>query len=78
MKKVLVKIIRGLIVVLSALPLKFHYFMGDVFSWLVKNVARYRSGMVWMNLSRAFPQMKYRKLKEVYDAFYRHGSLTLS
>lgn len=28
--------------------------------------------MVWMNISRAFPQKKYRELKAIYKAFYRH------
>ena len=69
MKKTLAKIFRGLIVMLSKLPLKFHYFMGDVLSWLAKNIAKYRLGMVWMNVSRAFPEMKYRQVQKVVNDF---------
>ena len=72
MKNVLVKVIRAIMILLAKLPLKFHYFMGDILSWFVKNVLKYRSGVVWMNISRAFPEMKYWQLKRIYDDFYRH------
>ena len=72
MKSLAVSVIRGLVVLLSRLPLKFHYFMGDVLSWLAMNVLHYRTGMVWKNISRSFPEMKYRDLKKVYKDFYRH------
>lgn len=72
MKRVLVSIFRGLIVLLSKLPLKFHYFMGDILSWLAMNVIHYRTGMVWKNISRSFPDLKYRDLKKIYKDFYRH------
>ena len=72
MKSFAVSLIRGLMVLLSKLPLKFHYFMGDILAWLAMNVIHYRSGVVWKNLSRSFPQLKYRELKKIYRNFYRH------
>ena len=72
MKKVAVKILRAILVILSKLPLKFHYFMGDVLSWLMKNVLRYRYDVVVMNISRSFPEMKYKALKKIVNDFYRH------
>jgi KDO2-lipid IV(A) lauroyltransferase len=72
MKSLAVSMIRGLMVLLSRLPLKFHYFMGDVLSWLAMNMLHYRTGMVWKNISRSFPDMNYRDLKKVYKDFYRH------
>lgn len=72
MKNVLVKIFRGLIVMLSRLPLKFHYFMGDVLSWLAGKVVRYRADVVMTNIARSFPDRKYRDLKQIYKDFYRH------
>ena len=72
MKGLLAKIIRGVIIALSVFPLKFHYFMGSVLSWFVKNVLRYRGGMVMHNLSRSFPELRYRQVKAIYDGFYRH------
>ena len=72
MKSFAVSLIRGLMVLLSKLPLKFHYFMGDILAWLAVNVIHYRSGVVWKNLSRSFPQLKYRELKKIYKDFYKH------
>ena len=72
MSKLSVNIVRFCIVALSKLPLKFHYFMGDVLSWIAKNVFRYRADVVWINISRSFPHMKYKELKKVYNDFYRH------
>ena len=72
MKKLLVNIIRGLIVVLSKLPLKFHYFMGDILAWLVKNVMKYRYSTVLVNLARSFPDRKYKEIDRIAADFYRH------
>ena len=72
MKKTLAKIFRGLIVMLSKLPLKFHYFMGDILSWVAKNVIHYRSKVVMINLSRSFPEKKYHEIRAIYNDFYRH------
>lgn len=72
MKKTLAKIIRGLMYAFAQLPLGFHYFWGDVVSWVLRCVVRYRTEMVWMNISRSFPEKKYKELKSIYRDFYRH------
>ena len=72
MKKTIAKILRRLTYIVAQLPLGYHYFWGDVLSWLLKNIARYRTGLVWMNISRAFPEKKYWELKSIHSAFYRH------
>ena len=72
MKRIAVNIVRGVLVVLSKLPLKFHYFMGDVFAWLAGVVFRYRYDVVMINLSRSFPDRKYGAVKELAKDFYRH------
>lgn len=72
MKGLRVNIVRGLLVMLSWLPLKFHYFMGDVLSWLARVVLKYRTDVVWVNISRSFPEKKYKDLKLIYKDFYRH------
>ena len=66
------KIFRGLIVVLSKLPLRFHYRVGDAFSWIARSLLHYRSDVVWINISRSFPDKKYKELKQIYKDFYRH------
>ena len=72
MKKALAKVIRGLMFVLAQLPLKVHYFFGDIMSWFLRCVVHYRTNVVWMNIARAFPHCKYNDLKPVYRDFYRH------
>ncbi|MBQ8483971.1 MAG: lysophospholipid acyltransferase family protein [Bacteroidales bacterium] len=67
-----VKIVRGFMVLLAKFPLKFHYFMGDILSWIVKKLLRYRADVVMVNIARSFPEKKYRELKRVYKDFYRH------
>ena len=57
---------------LGKFPLKFHYFMGDILSWIAEKLLRYRTDVVWINISRSFPEMKYKELKKVYKDFYRH------
>ena len=71
-KTLWVNIVRGLLVTLSQLPLGFHYFMEDVLSWLARNILRYRSDVVWINIARSFPDRKYKELKKIYRDFYRH------
>jgi KDO2-lipid IV(A) lauroyltransferase len=72
MTYILVKIFRGLIVLLSKLPLSLLYRVGDFFSWLAGKVIHYRSDVVWINISRSFPDKKYKELKTIYKDFYRH------
>lgn len=72
MKHILVKIFRGLIVLLSKLPLSLLYRVGDFFSWVAGKVIHYRSDVVWINISRSFPDKKYKELKTIYKDFYRH------
>ena len=72
MTRILVKIFRGLIVLLSKLPLNLLYRVGDFSAWLAGNALHYRSDVVWINLSRSFPDKKYKELKSVYKDFYRH------
>lgn len=72
MKNLLVNIIRGIIVVLAKLPLGFHHFMGDIFSWIAKNIFRYRYSTVLINLSRSFPDKKYKEIVQIASDFYKH------
>ena len=72
MKKAIAKAIRGMMYLSGQLPLKYHYFWGDVMSWILRCVVQYRTGVVWMNISRAFPYKKYRELKDIYLSYYRH------
>lgn len=70
--KIGTNIMKGLLRVLSALPLGFHYACAGVFSWLMKDVLGYRKDVVMTNLARSFPEKKYNELKDISDDFYKH------
>lgn len=72
MNKLLVNIVRGLMIALSKLPLKFHYFMADILAWLFRKVLRYRYSTVMINLSRSFPDKKYKEIDRIAKDFYKH------
>lgn len=59
-------------VALSKLPLKFHYFMADILAWLLRKVLRYRYSTVMINLSRSFPNKKYKEIDRIAKDFYKH------
>lgn len=54
------------------LPLKFHYFWGGAFAGLCNGFPGYRKDVVTVNLSRSFPDLKYKEIKKLAKAFYGH------
>lgn len=72
MSSLFANIVRGIMRVTSLLPLRVHYFFGGIASWIMKNVMHYRSDVVMINLSRSFPEKKYRELKDISSKFYNH------
>ena len=54
------------------LPLKFHYFWGKGFARLAGDVLKYRRDVVTVNLSRSFPERKYKDIKKLTRSFYDH------
>lgn len=72
MNEFYVKIVRGILVLLSKLPLKFHYFMADIFTWFIKKIMKYRMDVIWVNVARSFPDKKYDELEKIVHDFYDH------
>ena len=72
MRKISVKIVRGLVKVVGKLPLKVHYWFAGFITWILKDVMRYRNDVVMINLARSFPKWKYKKLISVANEFYNH------
>ena len=66
------QIVIALLRPVQRLPLKFHYFWGDVFAWACRHLAHYREDVVTVNLARSFPQLKYKELKQIRKDFYNH------
>ena len=72
MRKIGTALLRGILKLLGLLPLRVHYALGRGVAFLAEKVVRYRTDVVMMNLSRAFPEYKYKELKALKHAFYLH------
>ena len=72
MRKIGKYILKGLMALLAALPLKVHYALGRFVAWLAGTVFRYRYNDVTVNLSRSFPELKYKEIAALRKQFYRH------
>ena len=66
------RIVIALLRPVQRLPLKFHYFWGDVFAWTCRRLLHYREDVVTVNLARSFPERKYGELKQLKKDFYTH------
>ena len=64
-----VKLMRGVLKLLSLQPLKVHYFWSGLFKSVMK-LTRYRRDVVMTNLSRSFPEKKYKEISALADRFY--------
>ena len=53
------------------LPLGFHYAWGSLLSGLMR-VFRYRKDVALINLSRSFPELKYKEIRKIAAKFYKN------
>ena len=72
MKKIKIALVRGMMGLLSKLPLSWLYAIGDLVSWFAFRVLHYREKVVMTNLARSFPELRYWELEPVAAAFYKH------
>lgn len=61
-----------MVYLVSFLPLKVHYFFADILSFLLRYVFRYRSSVIYINLARSFPSLRYGEFKKIYKQVYRN------
>lgn len=67
-------LLKALLFPLSLLPLRVHYALAKVLSWLACNLISYRKQEVLINLSRSFPELETRDIKSLCKEFYAHFS----
>ncbi len=64
---------KGLISILSFLPLKVLYFLGDIFTYpLIYYIVGYRKKIVRKNLRLSFPAKSEAERKQIEKNFYHH------
>lgn len=69
MKKIGLKLMLGLLKLLSLQPLKVHYLWSSLIGFVLRLV-RYRRDVVITNLSRSFPEKKYKEITSIANQFY--------
>lgn len=65
-------LLKGVLRLLSKLPLRVHYALGGCVAWLARDVARYRRKVVDRNLALCFPDKSDQERKAIRRGFYRH------
>ena len=61
-----------LIYLVSLLPKGFFYFLSDILAFLLRKVFKYRTSVVYVNLARSFPDLKYRELDKIVKEYYTY------
>ena len=72
MKKIGKYLIKGILAILGALPLKVHHANARFLAWLAGSAIGYRRDDVMTNLARSFPDLTYTELRALKKKFYRH------
>ena len=52
--------------------MKIHRGFSDFLAWMLRCVVRYRRDVVFINLSRSFPEKNYKEIDALSRDFYRH------
>jgi KDO2-lipid IV(A) lauroyltransferase len=58
--------------IIQLFPLRFHYFISDLFFLLVYYVVRYRRSVVYQNLTNSFPEKSNSEIRLIAKKFYHH------
>lgn len=71
-KSIGVVLVEAVLDLLGRLPLRFHLAWGRFFSWVLRVLLHYRRDVVLINLSRSFPELKYKELRQLEKRSYDH------
>ncbi|MCI1719674.1 MAG: lysophospholipid acyltransferase family protein [Bacteroidales bacterium] len=74
MAKFLAEIRYILLYLISLLPLRVHYFFSDITSFILEHITRYRFTTITVNMSRSFPELKYKEIRKLVHNYYRFMS----
>ena len=67
-----VRLVEAVLRLHARMPLAYHYSLGRLAAWLVRDVFRYRNDVVLTNLSRSFPDLNYGAVRDLSRKFYDH------
>lgn len=72
MRRILYYFLIFIIYLFSLLPLRVHYILSDIIAFLLHKVIRYRYSVILINLSRSFPDYKYKELRKIAGDYYHY------
>jgi KDO2-lipid IV(A) lauroyltransferase len=59
------------IYLVSLIPLKVLYLISDFLAFVLEKIVGYRSSVIYINLARSFPELKYQELKKIAHKNYK-------
>jgi KDO2-lipid IV(A) lauroyltransferase len=71
-KKLLNRVLTGLLIAISHLPFWILYGISDFFYLLLRYVVKYRYKVITGNLKHAFPEKSEKEISEIRNKFYSH------
>ena len=54
------------------MPLRWLYAISTLVAFVLRSVLHYRRDVIIQNLSRSFPELKYKEIKSIANKFYKH------
>ncbi len=66
------RLVYGAFYLLSLLPFRVLYFLGDIATFFIRDVFGYRKAVVMDNLQKAFPHKTPAERKKIAHSFYRN------
>lgn len=72
LKKILNRILVGLLIGFSYLPFWILYRISDLLYLVIRFVVKYRYKVITQNLKNAFPEKSEKEISEIRKRFYRH------
>ena len=72
MRKLLYWFLFSITYMLSLFPLRALYWLSDMISFIFMKVFGYRRSVIYTNLARSFPDLKYKEIKVIAKEFQRN------
>ena len=72
MYRVLACLITAPLYLFSLLPLRVHYLFADIITWLLRDVFKYRRGVIDTNLAGAFPGKTQEERDSIRRDYYQY------
>lgn len=74
MNKILYPCLKGLLFVVSLIPLRVGYIFADIMYFLLNYVIRYRKKVIEANIKLVFPTITDKEVKNIRNKYYKHLS----